>query len=60
MKDLAKVAIGEREIPAETVEEAIELALDLGEEATVHELVDGQWRQIEQGDRRLMHLLWYV
>jgi len=56
----AKVMMGTREIPVETVEEAIEQAIELGEEATVWEWVDGQWRQIEQGDRRLMHLLWYV
>jgi len=56
----AKVMVGTREIPAETVEDAIEQAIELGEEATVWEWVGDQWRQLEEGDTRLMHLLWYL
>jgi hypothetical protein len=56
----AKVMLGTQEIPAETVEEAIEQAIEFGEEATVWERVGDQWRQLEEGDRRLMHLLWYL
>ena len=57
----AKVVTGQdNEIFFDSVEEAIEYAAEKDFDWTVWEWVSEDWKQLEEGDRRLLHLLYWL
>jgi len=56
----AKVVVDQNnEIFFDSVEEAIDYAAEKDFDWTVWEWIDG-WKQLQEGDRRLLHLLYWL